>query len=93
MRIKHTLAAFCCATTLLAQDAPKVEEPEYLGIVAVLDSNGDLQPLERQKPKHQSKETGRFLERDNNVLRHAVANPISGQPASGVRCETRYWRL
>src|SRR5258706_16023157 len=56
MCTKLTVAAFCCATSaLLAQDAPKVQEPEYLGIVNVLDSSGALQPLERQRAKHQSK--------------------------------------
>ena len=42
-------------SALLAQDAPKLQEPEYLGIVTVLDSSGALQPLERQRAKHQSK--------------------------------------
>lgn len=28
-----------------------VQEPEYLGIVTILDSSGGLQPLERQKAK------------------------------------------
>ena len=52
MCIKLTVAAFCCATSaLLAPDAPKVQEPEYLGIVTILDSSGGLQPLERQKAK------------------------------------------
>ena len=39
--------------TLIAQDGPKVREPEYLGVVFCLDSaNGAaLTPLERQQPK------------------------------------------
>ncbi len=49
------LVSVCATSALLAQDAPKVQEPEYLGIVNVLDSSGNLQPLERQRAKHQSK--------------------------------------
>jgi hypothetical protein len=56
MGIKLNVAVFCCVTSaLLAQDPPRVQEPEYLGIVAVLDSSGGLRPLERQQPKHKSK--------------------------------------
>ncbi len=56
MCIKLTVVAFCCATSaLLSQDTLKVQEPEYLGIVSVLDSSGALRPLERQKLKHQTK--------------------------------------
>ena len=56
MYLKLAVAVFSCATSVLvAQDAPRVQEPEYLGIVAALDSRGDLRPLERQKPKYESK--------------------------------------
>src|SRR5258708_11240774 len=51
----HVAALWCATVALLAQDSIKVQEPEYLGVVAVLDSSGALQPLERQRAKHQSK--------------------------------------
>lgn len=46
--------------TLIAQDAAKVSEPEYIGVVAHLDSahGGVLAPLERQQPNRATKIKG-----------------------------------
>jgi hypothetical protein len=41
--------------TLVAQDAKKAQEPEYIGIVFYLDPAGPLSPLERQQPNFQTK--------------------------------------
>lgn len=41
--------------TLVAQEAKKVQEPEYIGIVFSLDPAGTLSPLERQQANIQSK--------------------------------------
>ena len=35
--------------TLIAQEAKKVQEPEYIGVVFFLDPGGTLTPLERQE--------------------------------------------
>jgi len=41
--------------TLAAQDTETVQEPEYVGIVFVLDPAGTLSPLERQQENIQTK--------------------------------------
>jgi hypothetical protein len=40
---------------LTAQNAQKVQEPEYIGAVFSLDPSGTLTPLEKQQPNIQSK--------------------------------------
>jgi hypothetical protein len=46
--------------TLVAQDAAKVREPEYIGVVVYIDSanGGALTPLERQQPNRATKIKG-----------------------------------
>lgn len=40
---------------IVTQDAPKVQEPEFVGTVYSLDPAGTLTPLEKQQPNIQSK--------------------------------------
>jgi FtsP/CotA-like multicopper oxidase with cupredoxin domain len=56
MSIKLSAISLSCVLCVaIAQDATKVQEPEFIGIFTVLDASGVLQPLERQATQSQVK--------------------------------------
>ncbi len=76
--------------TLMAQDAKKVQEPEYIGVVFSLDQAGALVPLERQQSNAAFKtKAGGFGGGQSSIVYKGSKSPVRFKAGQAIQFVVR----